>query len=412
MNIEAWSLTDVGMVREHNEDSHLVDLERQLFVVADGVGGSSAGEVASGMLVDGMRESAAALSALAGEASPLLDVGHRERVFGAMVRRIQAINADVYEQGKGIDSFRPMATTCDVLLISGNAAFIGHVGDSRVYLFRNGQIFRITEDHTFAEQLKRDHVDEPQMIERYKNVLTRSIGGKPQVDIDTLFIDLEPGDRLLMCSDGLTDYLSGPEIEEMARLDTGEALLTNLVEEAKARGGGDNITTLLVHIGLDHGVRDTTLDTIRQADILGGIDLFRGLHIRELLRMMRAVYEQVAKEGEVILDHDTGDRSMYIIAEGEVDLFIDDKKVARLTQGQHFGEFSLVNDGPRTARAVAVGSTLLLVIPADKFRSVVDEDPVVGNRLLWNLLDGAVARLRYMNRTFVSGDDSEGGDDD
>ncbi len=401
MNIEAWARTDVGLVREHNEDSHLVDLEHQIFVVADGVGGSSAGEVASAMLVDGIGESAATLAELASSASPLLDMPHRESVFATMVRRIQEINADVYEQGKGIDSFRPMATTCDVLLVTGNAAFISHVGDSRVYLFREGQIFRITEDHTFAEQLKRDNVDEPQMIERYKNVLTRSIGGKPQVDIDTLFIDLEPGDRILMCSDGLTDYLSGPEIEEMAQKETGEALLESLVEEAKARGGGDNITTVLVHIGASDERRDTTLDTIRQADILGSIDLFRGLHIRELLRMMRAVYEQTVADGETILDVDTGDRSMYIIAEGAVDLFIDDNKVARLERGQHFGEFSLVNDGPRTARAVAVDETLLLVIPADKFRAVVDEDPVVGNRLLWNLLQGAVERLQHMNRAFV-----------
>jgi serine/threonine protein phosphatase PrpC len=396
------------MVRENNEDSHLVDLENQTFVVADGVGGSSAGEVASGLLVEGVDNLAAELFELATSASPLLDMQHRETVFNAMVKRIQAINANVYEQGKLIDSFRPMATTCDVLLVAGNAAFIGHVGDSRVYLFRDGQIFRITEDHTFAEQLMRDNVNEPDMIERYRNVLTRSIGGKPQVDIDTLFIDLEPGDRILMCSDGLTDYLAGPEIEEMARQETGDALLESLVEEAKARGGGDNITTVLVHIGLADDRRDTTLDTIRQADILGSIALFKGMHIRELLRMMRAVYEQTAEDGEVILDRESDKRSMYIIAEGEVDLWIDDAKVTRLESGQHFGEFSLVNDGPRTARAVAVGETLLLVIPADKFRAVVDEDPVVGNRLLWNLLEGAVERLQHMNQTFVEvGDDDE-----
>lgn len=411
MHYEAWAITDVGMVRELNEDSHLVDLDHGVFVVADGVGGSSAGEVASQMLVDGISKSADELSRLARKNSALLDMGHREAVFAAIVKRIQEINAYVYEEGKGIDSFRPMATTCDLLLVSGNSAFIGHVGDSRVYLIRDGQIFRITEDHTFAEQLKRDEMADPAMIERYKNVLTRSIGGKPQVDIDTLFIDLEPGDRILMCSDGLTDYLSGPEIEGLSREKNGRMLLDELVGEAKERGGGDNITTLLVEIGPEHERRDTTLDTMKQADILGAIDLFRGLHIRELLRMMRAVIERTCYEGESILDRETDERSMYIIAEGAVDLFIDDNKVTRLERGQHFGEFSLVNDGPRTARAVAVGQTLLLCIPAEKFRAVVDEDPIVGNRLLWNLLQGAVERLQYMNEVFIVEDPEDPEDD-
>src|SRR5690606_8741480 len=133
------------------------------------------------------------------------DRDHRERVFAMLLQRVQEANTKIYEVGKEVDPMRPPATTCDLVVLSDQAAFIAHVGDSRVYLLRGEEIFRITEDHTFAEQLRQEEVDDEAVLERYRNVLTRSIGGRPQVDVDALFIDLQAGDHLLLCSDGLTD---------------------------------------------------------------------------------------------------------------------------------------------------------------------------------------------------------------
>jgi len=405
MHIKAWSRTDLGCVRENNEDSHLLDVDHGIFVVADGVGGSSGGEIASQKLVAHIRACAPELADLARLGNPLFDRDHRERVFAELLHRVQEANGIIYEIGKEVDPMRPPATTCDVVLLTDQAAFIAHVGDSRVYLLRGAEIFRITEDHTFAEQLRQEEIDDAEMLERYRNVLTRSIGGRPQVDVDALFIDLQPGDRLLMCSDGLTDYLGGAELLEFASRKNGPELLEEFIEAAKTSGGKDNITVVLTEVEgvADATVRDTaSFDTLKQVDILGNIALFRGLGVRDLLKIMRIVYEVSCEDGQTVEERDGEERCLYIVADGEVELLVEGVRIAQLQKGQHFGEFALVSDEPRTTQARCKGETLLLAVPAHRFRSVVSEDPAVGNTLLWNLLDAAARQIRRMSGEMAS----------
>lgn len=396
MQVRAWSITDLGNVRENNEDSFLVDNDHHIYIVADGVGGSEAGEVASQHLVHRVSDHAEELSALVRGCDPVSDRDDRERVFSKLLNLIQDINGEVFEIGKEINPNNPSATTCDVLLLTDSAAFIAHVGDSRVYLFRGEEIFRITEDHTFAEQLKRENVTDERVIDKFRNVLTRSIGGKPQVDIDALFIDLQVGDRIMMCSDGLTDYLSGPEILEYATRLSGQEMLDALVQEAKDRGGHDNITAIL--ISLDGRVerqtptRDQSLDTLRQADILGQISLFEGLSLRELIKVLRIVYERTYQDGEVIMEPGQEGDSLYIVGDGQVLLTVGNE-TRTLEMGRHFGEMALIKRGKRQSRAVAKGEALMLVVPAEKFRDIVSSDPTVGNILLWNLLASLAQEL-------------------
>lgn len=398
MQLNVWSRTDLGNVRENNEDAHFVDAENGLFVLADGVGGSVGGEIASGRLVEFMGEKASELAALARAGNPVLDRAHREEVFRELLNQIQAANAEIYELGKEVDEVRPPATTCDAVLLVENAAFIAHVGDSRVYLVRGEEIFRITEDHTFSEQLRREEIGDTDVLERYRNVLTRSIGGRPTVDVDALFIDVRPGDYVLLASDGLTDYLSGSELLEFTRLRRGARLAEALVEEAKSRGGKDNITVVLVEVaGIDQTIRDTaSFDTLRQVDILGDIELFAGLGMRDLLKIMRVVYEITLEDGALVPHNEPGERCMYIVAEGEIELLVDGQKVGHLQPGQHFGELVLVSEEPRKTEARCVGETLLLAVPAGRFRSIVTDDPAVGNVLLWNLLETAIGQIRRL----------------
>jgi serine/threonine protein phosphatase PrpC len=405
MRVNAWSLTDLGCARENNEDSFLVDSERGVFVIADGVGGSSGGEIASQRLVEYVEESAADLAEIVAAGNPIFDRDHRERVFNALLHRIHEANALIYEEGKEVDPMRPPATTCDVVVLSDQAAFIAHVGDSRVYLLRGPEIFRITEDHTFAEQLRQEEIGDVDMLERYRNVLTRSVGGRPQVDVDALFIDLQAGDHLLMCSDGLTDYLSGAELLDFARRAHGPELLDELVSEAKERGGRDNITVLLVEVESvgDDTLKDTaTFDTLKQVDILGNIELFKNLGVRDLLKIMRIIYEVSYTDGDIVEQPIGEERCMFIVAEGAVDLLVDDTVIAHLEKGQHFGEFALVSD-ERQTRARCDGETLLLAVPARRFRSIVSEDPAVGNVLLWNLLEAATRQIRRMGDEMANG---------
>lgn len=406
MKAHAWSRTDLGNIRENNEDAHLIALEHGVFVVADGVGGSSGGELASGRLIEHIAEVAPALAALAASGNPMFDRDHRERVFQRLLDEVHQANKVIYEFGKEVDPMRPPATTCDVVLLTEQAAFIAHVGDSRVYLLRGDEIFRITEDHTFAEQLRQEQIGDADVLERYRNVLTRSVGGRPQVDVDALFIDLQSGDHLLMCTDGVTDYLSGAELLEFAGQDLGPGLLDTLVEVAKERGGKDNITALLVHVErvADETVRDTaSFDTLKQVDILGNIGLFKGLGVRDLLKIMRVVYE-VSLSTDEVLEQPRGDeRCMYIVAEGAVEVSLDEAVVGVFAKGQHFGEHALVGDEPRATVARAAQPSLLLAVPARRFRAIVAEDPVVGNILLWNLLDEATRKIHQLNAELSRG---------
>lgn len=406
MKVNAWSRTDLGNVRENNEDSHLVDLDHGVFVVADGVGGSSGGEIASQRLIAHVEEVAGEIAGVARGGNPIFDRDHRERVFNSLLQEVQRANSIIYEVGKEVDPMRPPATTCDIVVLSEQAAFIAHVGDSRVYLLRGSEIFRITEDHTFAEQLRQESVGDAEMIERYRNVLTRSVGGRPQVDVDALFIDLQAGDHLLMCSDGLTDYLPGVEILEFAQANPGAELVETLVDEAKSRGGKDNITVLLIEIETVAAdtIRETaSFDTLKQVDILGNIALFKGLGVRDLLKIMRIVYEVPHTDGEIVDEPEGADRCMFIVAEGEVELLVEGTRVAHLTKGQHFGEFALLSDEPRTTQARCIGETLLLAVPARRFRSIVGDDPAVGNTLLWNLLDSATRQIRRLSGEVAGG---------
>ncbi len=387
----AWAITDPGNKRDNNEDSFYFNEACGVFLVADGVGGGDDGELASKMIAEGLEEAAESLAAFAATADPINDSKHREAVFAKLLDTIQEINRAVYEAGREVDTYTPMASTCDAVLVTGAAAFIAHVGDSRVYLIRENEIYRITEDHTFAEELKAQNIVNEKMLAKYEHVLSRSIGGKPNVEIDSIFIDLQDGDRLFLCSDGITDYLNGPEIGEFCAALDEEFLLQKLVETAKDRGGADNLTGLLVRVQDDEQSRDTIrdmprFDTMRQADLLGKVSVFRGLDIRQILKVMRIIGQETYGKGDVIFSKGDILDSLYIVADGEVELHVGSRKVGAVGEGNHFGELALVTDDSTTFSARCKTDVRLLTISESRFRQIVSSESEIGARLLWNLL--------------------------
>jgi PPM family protein phosphatase len=411
MQLKAWAHSDVGNVRDNNEDNSLVDVDHGVFLVADGVGGRDRGEVASAMVVDGVAQAASELRAVLEEADAHDDPVHRERILNLVRDHLTRINADIFAHDRGRDDEHGMATTADLLLIGGAAAYVGHVGDSRVYLLRDDRIFRITEDHTYAERLRRDERSGVRRLAdsnaKFEHMLTRSMGGKPHVEVDTLFLDVQDGDRFVLCTDGLTDYLSGQDVLELASQLDGEELVNRLVAEAKERGGHDNITVVVVDVeGTDESSQRPTrrsIDTIRQVNFLEQIELFDGLTARELIKVLRTVYERTYMDGDVILRRGDGCDALFLIVEGSIALLVDGTEVARLEAGQHFGELALFSDEEtRIATAVSVGDSLLLSIPADKFMQLVGEEVVIGNKLLMNLVKNAATQMRATNERLAA----------
>ena len=237
LKLQVAALTDVGCKRTNNEDSFGYDLESGLFVVCDGMGGSAAGETASATAVKEFVEHFCLedLSALPRE----------ERLYRAIVHA----NEQVYRLAQTSEEFRGMGTTLVSACVEERRMIVGNVGDSRAYFLRSGVCVQITHDHSFvAEQVRKGTMNpEEAGASPYQSLITRAIGADETVEPDIFTGNLEPGDILLLTSDGLTRYADANTI---ASLILGSEDLTAacqaLIDEAKRHGAVDNVTCLLV----------------------------------------------------------------------------------------------------------------------------------------------------------------------
>jgi len=240
MNIAAYGKTDVGLVRSNNEDSFLVDRDRGLFIVADGMGGHKAGEVASRMTVDVISDHVRE-RILAG------DPDHSSIVADA----IRLANRSVHDAAGASLQYQGMGTTVEVALIKDDRLTIGHVGDSRIYLLRDNRLDQITNDHSLvAEQLKKGLISEEEARNsRMRNIITRSIGIGPDVEVDTAEFALAEKDIIILCSDGVTDLVPDDAIlaQSLASSDH-EDICNRLIMLANECGGKDNMTVVTVRL--------------------------------------------------------------------------------------------------------------------------------------------------------------------
>jgi protein phosphatase len=247
MKVVASAATDLGRKREQNEDCHALwipDASQELvnrgvlFLVADGMGGSRAGEVASRIATETVVRT------------------YREDAFDApqdaLRNAIEQANVAVHRESLTHPEHGGMGTTCTVLVIRGHDAFLGHVGDSRAYLVRNGDIRQLTQDHSLVAQLVRDNqiTEEQARVDPRRNVVTRSVGVAEHVEVDAKHIAgvLQAGDTLVLCTDGLHGVVEDHEIARIAsngNLDSGCRALIDLANE---RGGPDNVTVILARL--------------------------------------------------------------------------------------------------------------------------------------------------------------------
>lgn len=243
--------SDVGMVREHNEDNAFADPEGMFFIVADGMGGHAAGEIASAMAVEEVRKSLeAARDQVKGFAENPGEDG-RHALVALLEESVRRAHQAVFERGGRETDKKGMGTTLDVLLVADGEAFVAHVGDSRTYLMRGGAAAQVTTDHTVAEVLVIEGrlTPEEARLSPLRTILVNAIGVSPDVGVELAHLKLRRGDKLLLCSDGLHDYFPvEQELAEILAEAGGEDGLGRLVELAKERGGHDNITGVLVEV--------------------------------------------------------------------------------------------------------------------------------------------------------------------
>jgi len=249
MDVKAYGLTDVGRQRQHNEDSYLVADEAKLFLVADGMGGHAAGEIASRIAVDSISEFILHTKEDDGTWPHAYDE-HFKRSTNRLMAAVRLANTRVLEAMRKDARLRGMGTTVVACLADGETMSVAHVGDSRAYMIRNNQLQRITNDHSWVfEQVQAGMLTEAEAEKHpLRNVITRALGGALQVVPDASEIEVKEGDVFLLCSDGLTGMVPEDEILKVVTQSNGdlEKACQKLIEEANERGGLDNVTAILV----------------------------------------------------------------------------------------------------------------------------------------------------------------------
>ena len=238
MRISCAGNTDVGVVRSGNEDSFLLDCSRGLFIVADGMGGHAAGEVASEMAV---RITSRAIGSLRGMSD--------EEASDRMRTAIRTANDAIFERTLSEHDQQGMGTTATVLVLLEGRYLIGQVGDSRAYLFRDGRFLQLTKDHSYVQEQVDAGLLTPDQARRHphRSIITRCVGESEEVVPDIYVGPLEQGDILLLASDGLTGMLEDEELIRILSSD-GEPQhwVDRMITEANRRGGLDNITAIVV----------------------------------------------------------------------------------------------------------------------------------------------------------------------
>ena len=240
MRITCAGNTDVGVVRSGNEDNFLLDCAQGLFIVADGMGGHAAGEVASEMAVNIVSRELGSLRGLPdGEAASRLRTA------------IRKANGAIFERTLAEHEKRGMGTTATVMVLFSQRYMIGQVGDSRAYLLREGRLLQLTKDHSYVQEQVDAGLLTPEQARThpYSNVITRCVGANEDVAPDVYFGNLERNDLVLLASDGLTGML---EDEQLARIltteDNPESAVNRMIADANRRGGLDNITAIVVRV--------------------------------------------------------------------------------------------------------------------------------------------------------------------
>ena len=361
--------SDVGTARERNEDACFTDDALGLYIVADGVGGHPAGDIASRLAI----ETAASLVEAQAQAT---DEGEATAVppVALAERAVQAACAEVHRRATEDPELRGMATTMTLLLFEGSRACMAHVGDSRLYKVRGGRTHQLSDDHTVAAELARAGVIEKSAIEHhpFAHSLSRSLGTQPSVVVDTLEIAVASGDTFVLASDGVDPAAADREFAQIAGDEDLDAAPQRIVERAKQRGSSDNLTAIVVRCTGGTSPDAMVFDVLREVPAFAGISAAGLWHLCEAGRIRHVDPE------EVVLTPDEPCQQLLAVLDGRLRW----RGGPTLEPGSVLGTTSLF--GPRTPPHILVAEvpTRLFVLSADAFRGLARRRRALGLALL------------------------------
>jgi serine/threonine protein phosphatase PrpC len=382
-SIVGAAVTHVGKVRDHNEDAHFFDADAGLLIVCDGMGGHAAGEVASALAVRTIRG-----QWLDEQVGQLAEAWLKERTAEAKKQLFEALRAGVIAahdlilaEGEEDDAKSGMGTTVVGAILVGSELVFAHAGDSRAYIVRDGIAMQLTEDHTLLARLLAAGIDVDVSGEgaRFRSMLTNALGIGQDCKVATFVVPLADGDRFLLCSDGISEYVPEAEVGTVLTKQASPARAAEeLVELALARGGGDNATALVIRV-VEAGEAPQHLrhddEAIRSCPLWS-----TKVTPQQRLRALRIAIPRDHGAGDRIPAHTLGDRVAWIVLEGA--LSYGGREIG---PGALLYPESLVSEVSAfecEVLVVAKSDVRALALRADDFRELCDDDSELGEALL------------------------------
>jgi serine/threonine protein phosphatase PrpC len=402
MKSVGYGHSDPGKKREQNEDAFAVDDNLGAYVLCDGVGGHNAGEVASQTAVKLIREHLELNADVIQKYSNDPSAENRTRLLRLAEEAVQEACGAIWRMAEKDADKAGMATTCELVVVAGKHAVLAHVGDSRVYLNRAGQTHQLTEDHSFVvEQLKKGLMT-PEQAKRspFAHVITRALGLMERVEVDTLHLELLPGDALLLCSDGISDYMQGGEFAQILKQNKVPAAAQAFTRWANEQGGKDNSTAVVIHV---EGKESTELNAEHAAkmEAMRKIPLFRHMTYQELIKILNIAGVKQYGAGQTIISEGAPGDELFILVAGTVSVTKRGQNLATLQRGSFFGEMQLIDSAPRSATILAIDAVKTLTFSREKLFPLLRAEAQLSAKIFWEFCQVLNNRLRTINELFV-----------
>jgi PPM family protein phosphatase len=398
MECLSYGKTDVGRKRDHNEDYFLITQEMGIYIVCDGMGGHAAGEVASKLCAESVTYELKQNGQTLSKYREVPNDQNREQVKMLVHQAILNSCQKVFDEAQVDNSKAGMGTTLVLVLVVGNNAFVAHVGDSRVYLFRNSNIHQLTQDHSMvSEMVQQGTITKEQAKNHpYANVITRAIGIRPAVRPDILHLELMGGDKLLLCSDGLTAYMNKKILIEFFSKLPPKMLPEKLIGVANQRGGHDNITTVILDIqdAENPSCKEHNDLVSKKIATMRKIPLFDQFNYQQMMKILEIVTVKLYEAGDKIICEGEPGEQMYIILHGQAQVTIGGKKIRDMGSGDYFGEMALIDKSPRSASVTSLSKIKMLVLSRTPLFGLLQGDPRIAARIFWAFLQTMTKRLR------------------
>ena len=408
MSIRAQVLTHPGKVRTQNEDHHLIDSELSLFIVSDGVthpSGAYCSEKVCSKIQKYILEHRKIIEAQAKDNSSI----NRQALIDLIRRSIELVSLTIFQETQTQSQMRGVFATATVVLVSRGYAFIGHLGDSRVYSILNGSFHVLTRDHTYLSSMLAEgkSLEDARKV-NYCDNLSAAVGYHPVARASVQIRELAPGERLLLCTDGLSDHFGHGSFRAQEWASTNSDRLAQILcDHALKRNARDNLTALIidwdarvergVERGREHGNERTSPspDVLQKLGTVRGIGIFQHLGDRSLMKVLSLSDTREIKPGETLIRRGQVLDEIFITLSGELSVDLGNGPITpSVKRGEVLGEMSLFDGGLTSATLVALQPTLVLSLHREQLFQAMREDPVFAARFELGVLQAVIRRLR------------------